>query len=381
MKKAAIVGGGFYGTCLAIFLHEGGFDVRIFEKESAILQRASSINQARIHMGYHYPRNLQTAYRSFVNFPRFAIDFRKTVVDDFTQLYAVAKTGSKVSAAQFHTTFKRMNAEIKPARAQHRSLFSKNFIEDVFEVKEFAFDSKALQQILEEKLHNRAIHTDLGTEIAEIKSRDGGGFRLCGATGEEIYQADLVFNCTYSRINMLRQQSGLSLLPFKHELTEMALVEVPDIMQLIGVTVMDGPYFSVMPYPSRQLHSFSHVRYTPHRRWIDADTLIDGDKLLDEAKRNSNFVYMLKDACRYMPILSEVIKRDSLCEIKTVLLQNERDDGRPILFHEEPSMPGCYTIMGGKIDNIYDILEVIVEARQRLGLKAVSISDLFRLSY
>lgn len=50
---------------------------------------------------------------------------------------------------------------------------------------------------------------------------------------------------------MLRQQSGLSLLPFKHELTEMALVEVPDIMKLIGVTVMDGSYFSVMPYPSR----------------------------------------------------------------------------------------------------------------------------------
>ncbi len=380
MKKAAIIGGGFYGTCLALFLHEGGFDVRIFEKESAILQRASSINQARIHMGYHYPRNLQTAYRSFVNFPRFALDFRKAVVDDFTKLYAIAKTGSKVSAAQFHTTFKRMNAEIKPARAKHSSLFSKDLIEDVFEVKEFAFDSRELQLILEEKIHSRGIRTVLGTEIASINSLDGGAFRLCGAKGEEIYQADLVFNCTYSRINILRQQSGLSLLPFKHELTEMALIEVPDIMKIMGVTVMDGPYFSVMPYPPRQLHSFSHVRYTPHRRWVDADALIDGDKLLDEAKKNSNLVYMLKDACRYMPILSEVIKRDSLCEIKTVLVQNEGDDGRPILFHEESSMPGCYTIMGGKIDNIYDILEVIMETRQSLGLKEVSIPDLFRLS-
>ena len=380
MKMAAIIGGGFYGTCLALFLHEGGFDVRIFEKEKAILQRASSINQARIHAGYHYPRNLLTAYRSFINFPRFIVDFRKAVVDDFTNLYGIAKTGSKVSAAQFHTIFKRMNAEIKPAGAHNRSFFSKDLIEDVFEVQELAFDSNALQLILEEKLHNRGILTVLGTEIAVIESRNGGGFRLRGAEGEEIYQADLVFNCTYSRINILRQRSCLSLLPFKHELTEMALVEVPDVMKRLGVTIMDGPYFSVMPYPSRQLHSFSHVRYTPHRRWVDADTLVDGDQLLDEAKRDSNFEYMLKDASRYMPILSAVIKRDSLFEIKTVLIQNEGDDGRPILIHEEASMPGCYTIMGGKIDNIYDILEVIVEFRQSLGLKAVSISDLFRLS-
>lgn len=380
MKKAAIIGGGFYGTCLALLLQEGGLDVRVFEKEQAILQRASSRNQARVHMGFHYPRNIQTAYRSFVNFPRFILDFRKAVVDDFTMLYGIARTGSKVSAAQFHMTFKRMNAYIKPAAAQHRALFSNNLIEDIFEVKEFAFDPKELQLIIEEKLHNKGIRTTLGTEIAAIESNAGGQFRLRGAEGEEIYLADLVFNCTYSRINILRRQSCLSLLPFKHELTEMVLVEAPDVMKRLGVTVMDGPYFSVMPYPSRQLHSFSHVRYTPHRRWVDADAFVDGDQMLDEVKRNSNFVYMLKDASRYMPVLSEVIKKDSLVEIKTVLIQNEGDDGRPILFHEETSMPGCYTIMGGKIDNIYDILEVIVEARQRLGLKAVSLSDLLRLS-
>jgi len=380
MKKVAIIGGGFYGACLALFLHKGGLDVRVFEKEKAILQRASSINQARIHMGYHYPRNLLTAYRSLVNFPRFIIDFRKAVVDDFTSLYGIAKTGSKVSATQYHTIFKRMNAEIKQAGSHHRSLFAPDLIENVFEVREFVFDSKVLQLILEEKLHNKGISTVLETEVAAIESRDGGGFRLRGVSGEEIYQADLVFNCTYSRINTLRQQSCLPLLPFKHELTEIALVEVPDIMKRLGVTVMDGPFFSVIPYPSRQLHSLSHVRYSPHQRWVDSSTLVDSDQLMDEAKRNSNFMYMLRDASRYMPILSDVMYRGSLFEVKTVLIQSEGDDGRPILFHEEPSMSGCHTIMGGKIDNIYDILEVIVEARQRLGLNAVSIADLFCLS-
>ncbi len=380
MKKIAIIGGGFYGVSLALFFHDSGFDVRVFEKESAILQRASAINQARIHMGYHYPRNFPTAYRSVINFPRFIKDFREAVVDDFAMLYAIARTGSKVSATQFHTIFKRMNAEIGLAGVYNRSFFSRDLIEEVFEVKEFAFDSNVLQLILEEKLDNRGVSIILDTEIASIGPGKLGQFRLSGVDHEEIYQADLVFNCTYSRINKLRQQSDLSLLPLKSELAEMTLIKVPDIIKRIGVTVMDGPYFSVMPYPARQLHSFSHVRYTPHRRWIDTADFIDGDKLLDGARMNSNFLYMLKDASRFMPVISESIKIDSLCEIKTVLVQNDVDDGRPILFHEEPSMPGCYTVMGGKIDNIYDILDVIAEVGEKLCLKPVSMSDLFHLS-
>lgn len=57
--------------------------------------------------------------------------------------------------------------------------------------------------------------------------------------------------------------------PLKHGLTELALVEVPDRHRGLGVTVMDGPCFSLMPFPARGLHTLSHVRYTPHAHWYD----------------------------------------------------------------------------------------------------------------
>jgi len=38
-------------------------------------------------------------------------------------------------------------------------------------------------------------------------------------------------------------------------------------------------------------------------------------------------------------------------------VRNEIDDGRPILMERSQSAPGIYSIMGGKIDNIYDIIE------------------------
>jgi hypothetical protein len=66
---------------------------------------------------------------------------------------------------------------------------------------------------------------------------------------------------------------------------------------------------------------------------------------------------MLRDVGRYMPCILNAEHADSLFEVKTVLTKSEGDDGRPILFERHVTLPGCYSILGGKIDNIYDALE------------------------
>jgi hypothetical protein len=68
---------------------------------------------------------------------------------------------------------------------------------------------------------------------------------------------------------------------------------------------------------------------------------------------------MIRDASRYIPIIAKSNYRESLFEVKTVLERNEFDDGRPILFRGSTTTPGLYSVLGGKIDNIYDIVESI----------------------
>ena len=58
-----------------------------------------------------------------------------------------------------------------------------------------------------------------------------------------------------------------------------------------------------------------------------------------------------------MPAVLDAQYVDSLFEVKTILVKNESDDGRPILFEKHTELPGCYSVLGGKIDNIYDVLE------------------------
>lgn len=41
-----------------------------------------------------------------------------------------------------------------------------------------------------------------------------------------------------------------------------------------------------MPFPSRNLNTFSHVRYTPHGSWIDKDEYHNGYEILKDYEKN-----------------------------------------------------------------------------------------------
>jgi hypothetical protein len=61
---------------------------------------------------------------------------------------------------------------------------------------------------------------------------------------------------------------------------------------------MGGPFFSTMPFPALGLHSVSHVRYTPHKGWIDEVPPVDGHELLRAAPPASKALHMINDAAR-----------------------------------------------------------------------------------
>ena len=137
----------------------------------------------------------------------------------------------------------------------------------------------------------------------------------------------------------------------------MALVQMPDELRNLGITVMCGPFFSCMPFPARGLHTLSHVRYTPHGSWQEVERACTHLRdFLGHKKPKSFYPYMLADAQRYMPALSECKYVDSLWEIKTVLPQSEENDSRPILFKSDCGLKNLHCVMGAKIDNIFDAL-------------------------
>ncbi len=357
-----VVGGGFYGCVLAQHLrHALGQRTLLVEASTKLLARASYVNQARVHHGYHYPRSLLTGYRSRVNFERFLGDYRDCIDDRFTSYYAIGRLFSKVTATQFKLFCQRIGAPIDTAPVEIRRLFNSNLIEDVFEVCEVAFDAVKLRKRLTDKLDASGVEVRLGTAAERVERLPSGWLAVSLSSGGTLSKttSGRVFNCTYSRMNRLLAASDLPPLALKYELAELALVEVPEPLRKTGVTVMCGPFFSVIPFPPRGLHSFSHVRYTPHCEWHDGPEKFDRDpyELFDRMQKETHFVEMVKDASRYLPLLKESRYVDSIWELKAVLPRSEVDDSRPILFKENYGLKGLTCIMGSKIDNVYDMID------------------------
>lgn len=362
MADAVIIGGGFYGSMIAIYLARTRKLRRVvlLEQESELLVRASYNNQARVHNGYHYPRSFTTAFRSRVNFPNFVRDWPDVVMQDFVKLYAIARRNSKVNSKQFERFCHDIGAKITPARPEQKRFFDPRLIEDVFLVEEYAFNSTRLAKWLIKELQDLGVEIYYSTIALAIScSRPNKSLVVAiqsKSEGTSSIISRYVFNCTYSGLNQISGDFLGTQTCLKHEVTELALIEVPDELKGIGVTVMDGPFFSLMPFPARGLHTLSHVRYTPHFSWNDEQG-IDPYAILNAYDRKTRVDRMVRDAGRYLPSILKARHTDSLFEIKTLLIKNETDDGRPILFEKHGEMPGFYSILGGKIDNIYDILE------------------------
>lgn len=358
---AVIIGGGFYGAAIAIYMakQRGLKQVVLLEKEPELLGRASYHNQARVHNGYHYPRSFTTAFRSRINLPKFILDWPDAVKQDFTKIYAIARRNSKVTARQFQRFCYQIGARIQPAEANLKKLFEPRLIEDVFLVEEYAFDANRLAGWAVKELQEAGVEIRVlsrATAISRAAEKKLVVSTINAKGDFEYLNCRYVLNCTYSGLNQLKGDFPGVKTGLKQEITEMALIQVPAVLKDLGITVMDGPFFSIMPFPARGLHTLSHVRYTPHFSWQD-EAGIDPYNKLEEYGRPSRFDRMMRDTARYLPSILDSKYMDSLFEVKTILQKNEGDDGRPIFFEKHTELPGCYSVLGGKIDNIYDVLE------------------------
>lgn len=99
MVKAAVIGGGVFGSTAAVDLAQVGLQVDLFETHPDILTGATQRNQARLHRGYHYPRSDSTAAAAQAGFSEFRERYF-TAIQERQHHYVVAPD-SKVTAEQY----------------------------------------------------------------------------------------------------------------------------------------------------------------------------------------------------------------------------------------------------------------------------------------
>lgn len=344
----AIIGGGFYGARLATALSaRGSRRVLLLERENGIMRRASFVNQARLHNGYHYPRAPRTGATARRNFGRFLDEFRFAIRTDVPMLYAIARQ-SLVSAEQFVQFCAEIGSPCAQAPPDHTCLFDPATIEAVFAVEEFSLDASAIAREMARRLARAGVDCRFG-RTARVAGITGRGVLL--EAGPDRIEARHVVNCTYAELDTIGVRTGHAI---KKEVAEIAMIRPPPALARVAVTVMDGPFFSTMPFPPLDCHSLTHVRYTPHEAWVGPGEPPRPRPSLVEA--------MVRDASRFLPCIGTCTPLRSLYEVKAVLQATESNDARPILFETSPDSDRILSVLGSKLDHIYDV-EALLTAR------------------
>jgi len=349
---AVVIGAGFFGARLALLLARAGLRVALVERAAELFSRASYANQARVHNGYHYPRSYSTAFGSSKHYDRFLAEMQDCVTEDFEHIYAIARD-SYTSAYQFQQFCRALGLPLRAPKARHRALFSRERIEDIFLVREGAFDSKRMREHVARRIAESPL-IDLLCNTACLRL-DLGGDRAVATTTRGNVEAAAVFLVAYAGINAVLRSSGLPLLDLKAEIAEVCLVDPPPALEGLGVTIMDGPFFSCMPMPAERRHSLTHVRYTPHASWNMRTQHQNSYDVLERAQPETRFLFMRKDAERYIPAMAGVRYAHSLWEIKAIPNRHELDDGRPILMRVHETRPLCVSILGSKFDSVSEL--------------------------
>lgn len=365
-----IIGAGLYGLYSALFCGKRGEHVLVLEYDDAAFKRATYINQARVHMGYHYPRSYSTAVKSAGYFRRFNEDYGFCILDRFDQIYATSSEFSWSDAGQFLKFCKA--ARIRCEEVPVSRYFKEECCDGAFLTEEYTYDAQLLKSyFLEEieKYPNVEIH--FCCRLLSIVN-NGSEYELTLKDGFHI-TSRFVLNATYASVNQILDKLGYEPFRIKYELCEIILCTVNEKLHGIGLTVMDGPFFSIMPFGRTGYHSLTSVTFTPHVSCKGPLPVFDcqarsGGFCSSEwlgncndcpSKPESAWPYMNNLAHKYM---SDDLKFDfdhTLFSMKPILLASEIDDSRPTVIRTFSTEPVFVSVLSGKINTVYDLDDIL----------------------
>jgi len=365
-----IIGAGLYGLYSALYCGRRGQKVLLLEYDDAPFKRATYINQARVHMGYHYPRSYSTAIKSAGYFERFNSDFKECINSDFEKIYAVSSTFSWTNAEQFSRFCEYSNIPCETLSCE--KYFNPGLCDGTFLTKEYTYDSYILLKILMasiSKLDNIVI--EYNCRITAINQHQDN-YEVVLSSGKKAY-TDFLVNTTYASVNQVLDKLNYPPFKIKYEICEIILCLVTDNLKRLGITVMDGPFFSIMPFGKTGLHSLTSVTFTPHKTNFDDLPSFDCQNLSDGfcspsqlgncndciARPETSWDYMSSLAKKYLRSEFGFDYQKSLFSMKPILKASEVDDSRPTVIKEFSSSPKFISVLSGKINTIYDLEEIL----------------------
>lgn len=357
--RVAVIGGGVFGVMTAIRLAESGNQVNLYERLPGLLQGASS-NANRLHRGFHYPRDEETARQCLRGFQKFQNEFGSAILEGVTNAYFIASKGSLTSPEEFLAFCSRLGLGCRPIELRHFDPEVTNVSLGVM-TDELVYDPGILRRLMIERLQRSGVSVHLGSTISNIK-RLGANCLELFIEGNRKADFDAVVNCSYSEINRLTSRLGHQIQPRLYEYTAGAIVEL-NFSVPASISILDGPFVTLLPFGNNGDHLLYHVEHSVISEareplldlaWLDPDSSPFAS--LDSEQW---FRTLIKSCCEFVPALRGARLKRILQGPRMVLKDSEDTDARPsiITAHE----PNYITVLSGKVDHCVWVADEIAK--------------------
>ena len=246
-KKVLIIGAGIHGSFLAKYLIEKKIQVYLVEKNKEICLGSSNATHNRANRGFHYPRSRKTTLECKKGYEFFVNNYKR-FLKQTNSFYCIEKK-SKVSLKNYVNFFKKNKLKIKIIKNNH---FIKNeYLEGIVQGEEGCYNHYEIKKYLKRKLKSNYLKRYFNFHLKKV-SYQKNLIRLKDKKGRNINQKfDFVINATYDNSNMISNLFGVrSSYKYKHQFTEVVCVKSK--RKFPGITIMDGPYATIMPHVGKK---------------------------------------------------------------------------------------------------------------------------------
>ena len=332
--KLAVIGSGFFGITLGLILSKK-HEVDIYEKENSILNGASSSNQFRFHLGYHYPRSQKTMHEINKSKDLFISYYGKKIFGKTFNYYLVANT-SKITYKKYEKFLIRNNLYYVS-----KNLFSNNkFIEKTILTNEKILNIFNFKKTVIDKIKKSNLNLKLKKEFSK----------------KNLKEYDKVIIATYSNNNLLLRKLGIKkLYDYKFELVEKILVKLPKQYLKKSFIVIDGNYVCVDPYLGTKYHLLSDVKLSKLETKIGKFPTFKNknkkylNKGIIKNIKISRFNKFINRSSNYLPFLRDAKYIGSMYVVRTIKKDKEKTDERTssVNFHSNKIL----SVLSGKWNN------------------------------
>lgn len=342
--RVIILGHGWYGCMVAILCIINNIEFIILDKNKEIFSGSSSKNQNRLHLGYHYPRSLDTINECKDGYAKFNYIFDNNCSNINKNIYGIDNN----SICDYNYFKKVFDINNQNVINKENLLFdiNNNNIEKMFLCKEKLINHNSIKK----KFHKLLANYVKIIDISKLQFLDN----------KIIYDNiiyDYFFNCTYGQSNIGFENLNLDCF---YELCITFLYE-SKINIDTSLTIMDGNFVSLYPYESnndKKLFTLTHVKHTPIIKSKNIN-----DILLTEYKIINNKINIIndlktifeKDIKKYINNFDDIFSYNSYYLSKKCKFNSKTDD-RSLKYSKNINK---FIFIGGKITGIFSMIDIL----------------------